>query len=82
MYKRNDSVCPSVCFSVCLSETQYIQCYVSLMYFHYDGELALFAPPVRRDYGEGTFPPCISNVQDERCKSTQFHVQRPPLRMR
>jgi len=56
------------CFSVCPSETQFIQCYVSSMYFHYDGGFA-FLPPVRRDYGEGTFPPCISNVRDERRES-------------
>ena len=49
MYKWNNSVC----FSVCPSETQFIECYVPSMYFHYDGGFA-FAPPVRRDYGEGT----------------------------
>eukprot|EP00957_Ditylum_brightwellii_P020045 1512751-Ditylum_brightwellii.AAC.1 len=40
---------------------QFIECYVPSMYFHYDGAFA-FAPPVRRDYGEGTFPSCIPNM--------------------
>eukprot|EP00957_Ditylum_brightwellii_P058430 4430948-Ditylum_brightwellii.AAC.1 len=32
-----------------------MECYVPSMYLHYDGGFA-FAPPVCRDYGEGTFP--------------------------
>eukprot|EP00957_Ditylum_brightwellii_P101178 7710680-Ditylum_brightwellii.AAC.1 len=49
------------------------------MYFHYDGGLA-FLSPVRRDYGEGTFPPCNLDVldeqseSDERRESSHFHV--------
>eukprot|EP00957_Ditylum_brightwellii_P197976 15082224-Ditylum_brightwellii.AAC.1 len=46
---------------------------VSLMYFHYNGGFA-FAPPVRRYYGEGSFPPCISNVRDERRESLHAYV--------
>eukprot|EP00957_Ditylum_brightwellii_P152707 11624105-Ditylum_brightwellii.AAC.1 len=33
-----------------------MECYLPLMYFHYDRGFT-FASPVHRDYGEGTFPP-------------------------
>eukprot|EP00957_Ditylum_brightwellii_P144923 11038711-Ditylum_brightwellii.AAC.1 len=62
-----------------------MQCYVPSMYFHYNRGFA-FLPPVRRDYGEGTYPPCISKIldkqsksveqckSDKQCKSPHFHI--------
>eukprot|EP00957_Ditylum_brightwellii_P046327 3515646-Ditylum_brightwellii.AAC.1 len=37
-------------------------------HFQYDREFA-FLPPVHRNYGEGTFPPCILNGLYEQSKS-------------
>eukprot|EP00957_Ditylum_brightwellii_P013960 1053219-Ditylum_brightwellii.AAC.1 len=40
------------------------------MYFHYSRGF-VFAPPVHIDYREGTFPPFISHIQDERSESDE-----------